>query len=903
MHAEHVIARCTWLTEFDERSGASNLQDFISHWSNTVLHDELDRCFRRWCPAPQTWRLPALQLDLGEVALDELARTLPLRLRAALDDAMRRLFAARGYTVEDARSDPGVDERDRHGADADARAGDALHVLDQAAAMKSFLAFYLQNGNLPWWCGRDVNALELLDRALAAPGHAGLDVLREVLRDVGRGASVRKRLVWQLGAGRMARIVHVLEPWHGGFICGWTDNLCAVQAQRQIAPATPSGFRDVIWLTVLTHLLVDRGSVFNTVAFMRASLWQTAQRYQLDYRQLLSRLLQAAEVMAPTGLVTHDFFVALGLLGAHDLAPPAAPPPAPAPPAADHWSRFEALLRHSGQGGAAAPGPVAQLALAASPLAIGDLFAALAGQDPERMARALRRHGHAASVREGLLRLFTADKLAGLVRVLAPHDHAFIIAHAAHAQALAEAQRWGGKTVWRVLLAYLLLAQGSYFHRRQLIHDTLRKICAAQRLDLAVVLDLLIASVGAGQQNHHRFALLVILRDLRDGAARRRERSALPALAGLPSARLWRRLAAIDSRLVAQWLQEQPDPARRLAGLPTERPLGRLTRHLLARLPPELRSPRGIVRQWSAVLRQGGLWQGTSAILEGHLYHVFWQVGFGPGAHARGAGELLARMMAAACQRLGLAVAQCLAAFQARPQLLVATPWRAGAAWLQRRSAAPPPITDAAVQAPAAGNRLSTRTKRTTPGASTMNDDKPALAARNAAGATSPIRINNAGLAILQGFFMPYLMRLELVEQRQFVSEQARLQAVHCLQFLVSGQSQTPEQYLTFNKLLCGLPLHEPVEAGFEMTASQVQLGESLLRSVIGNWSAIGTSSISGFRGNWLVRDGALIDAGDHWDLIVERRAYDILLARSPMTYSVIKLPWMEKPIYVTWPT
>ena len=184
-----------------------------------------------------------------------------------------------------------------------------------------------------------------------------------------------------------------------------------------------------------------------------------------------------------------------------------------------------------------------------------------------------------------------------------------------------------------------------------------------------------------------------------------------------------------------------------------------------------------------------------------------------------------------------------------------------------------------------------------------MNDDKPVPATRDAAGCASPIRINNAGLVILQGFFMPYLARLELVKDRQFVSEQARRQAVHCLQFLVSGQSQTQEQYLALNKLLCGLPLQQPLEAGFDMTPSQVEIGDGLLRAAIGHWSAIGSSSIDGFRGNWLVRDGTLADAGDHWDLIVERRAYDILLARSPMSYSVITLPWMAKPIYVTWPT
>lgn len=104
------------------------------------------------------------------------------------------------------------------------------------------------------------------------------------------------------------------------------------------------------------------------------------------------------------------------------------------------------------------------------------------------------------------------------------------------------------------------------------------------------------------------------------------------------------------------------------------------------------------------------------------------------------------------------------------------------------------------------------------------------------------------------------------------------------------------------NKLLCGLEPDVAVELGGEISAVEVEVCQSLLNSVIGYWSASGSNSIDGLRGNWLVRDGSLTYAKDHWDLIVDRRAYDLLLARAPFAYSVIKLPWMERAIHVTWP-
>ncbi|WP_297845783.1 contractile injection system tape measure protein, partial [Pseudomonas sp.] len=64
-----------------------------------------------------------------------------------------------------------------------------------------------------------------------------------------------------------------------------------------------------------------------------------------------------------------------------------------------------------------------------------------------------------------------------------------------------------------------------------------------------------------------------------------------------------------------------------------------------------------------------------------------------------------------------------------------------------------------------------------------------------------PIPINNAGLVLLQGYIKPLFSRLELTENDVFVSDSAQRRAVHYLQFLVTGDTQTSERYLTLNKL------------------------------------------------------------------------------------------------------
>jgi hypothetical protein len=168
---------------------------------------------------------------------------------------------------------------------------------------------------------------------------------------------------------------------------------------------------------------------------------------------------------------------------------------------------------------------------------------------------------------------------------------------------------------------------------------------------------------------------------------------------------------------------------------------------------------------------------------------------------------------------------------------------------------------------------------------------------------TMPIKINNAGLVLFQGFISTYFKRLALVQDNAFVSEQARRNAVHNLQYLATGQAATEEQHLVLNKLLCGLSPSDPIELGIELTAEDKQTGDSLIEAVIEHWKAVGSSSIDGFRGNWLVRSGLLTQSDDRRELLIEKRPYDLLLQSAPFSYHLINLPWMTKPLYVTWPT
>ncbi len=164
------------------------------------------------------------------------------------------------------------------------------------------------------------------------------------------------------------------------------------------------------------------------------------------------------------------------------------------------------------------------------------------------------------------------------------------------------------------------------------------------------------------------------------------------------------------------------------------------------------------------------------------------------------------------------------------------------------------------------------------------------------------IVVPNAGIVLLNSYFLMLFERLNLVNDNKFISEETRLNAVHYLQYIVTGMTKTEESLLALNKVFCNVPLSQPIYDEIQMSNDDKILIEGLLKAAIEYWNAIGATSIQGFRGNWLVRNGILREEEDRWSLTVEKRPYDVLMLKSPFSFSIIKLPWMPKPIHVTWP-
>lgn len=164
------------------------------------------------------------------------------------------------------------------------------------------------------------------------------------------------------------------------------------------------------------------------------------------------------------------------------------------------------------------------------------------------------------------------------------------------------------------------------------------------------------------------------------------------------------------------------------------------------------------------------------------------------------------------------------------------------------------------------------------------------------------VYVANAGLVLLWPFLNMLFNRLGYLSGPQFHDAEAAARAAVLLQFLATGDEQAPEFALPLNKLLCGIRQPRPLPREQPLTDEEKSTGESLLRAAIARWEILKTTTISGLRETFLMRQGKLEWlAEDRITLTVEPRPFDMLLDQRPWSISIIKLPWMPLPLYVTW--
>lgn len=157
-----------------------------------------------------------------------------------------------------------------------------------------------------------------------------------------------------------------------------------------------------------------------------------------------------------------------------------------------------------------------------------------------------------------------------------------------------------------------------------------------------------------------------------------------------------------------------------------------------------------------------------------------------------------------------------------------------------------------------------------------------------------------AGVLLVHPFLESLFRERGLLDGRGFRDAEAGARAVYIVGALGFGCAEMPEYDLVIAKLLCGHPFAEPL-APVTLDDTDLAACAELLMAVLVHWQALRSSSVEWLREQFFLRDGKLDAVDSGFRLTVERRAQDVLLARLPWGFGVIRLPWMEQKIFVQW--
>ncbi|ADO69340.1 contractile injection system tape measure protein [Stigmatella aurantiaca] len=481
----HAVQRLLVEASSASPDRAPALWDRLSRLCQGALGEAIAGILSRHVPEEEVIRLERLELDAGLIRESHLEEDLIEATCRALEEALAGLpppRAGEGAAPSDAPATGPAEERP------ELKAPERLSAKQRRS---EGLRFLLLHGTVPWWhTEEEAWRLEgLLDRV----ARDSEDEARQVLRETGQQARVRRRLALQLSEPGLQGVVRVLERSHAPFVLSYLKEWEQHQTAETFLPTPQQDFRVAKWEFVLAYLLVESGSRFNARMFVRSTIAAMARRFNVGYGELLAHLRQAShEARFPRS--GHSLRAVLDTLWQEALEEGASSPLEEAAgeegTSTGEDSRLERSLAFVGEMLAK---ELPALETREWGLRFDESFHA-AARTPARLRFVLLAHWTRPRVR---LQLAARPEpvLEALVRVAVPSHSEEVIGYSRQLQRAHEHRpllrvdaRAFRRVRWRFILDVLVLQHGSAFSMRSFIRATLERMAAHDNLEYGQLL-------------------------------------------------------------------------------------------------------------------------------------------------------------------------------------------------------------------------------------------------------------------------------------------------------------------------------------------------------------------------------------------------------------------------------
>ncbi|WP_342323020.1 contractile injection system tape measure protein [Kosakonia sp. BYX6] len=167
---------------------------------------------------------------------------------------------------------------------------------------------------------------------------------------------------------------------------------------------------------------------------------------------------------------------------------------------------------------------------------------------------------------------------------------------------------------------------------------------------------------------------------------------------------------------------------------------------------------------------------------------------------------------------------------------------------------------------------------------------------------TPGLPVANAGVILFWPLFTQWFTALGLMEEKHFLSDETRWQAVVAIDWLVWQQETPDAPRLVVNQFLCGLPLSEPPSSLAALPEDLQQRTLAWAAAVSQQLSAFEKMSLTDIRQLFLQRPGELFTDQIPAVLNVQPEPFDVLLTKWPWPLNLAYLPWFDVPLIIEWP-
>ncbi len=440
-----IRTQCLELS-FESEASASQWQQRVIDISQRELQLAIEKCLDAYCPSHQLIQLKKLEIDIGSIAVDEVASEWPEKvaeaLRIALGDALLHPAAS------------------------------GVEIKSWALTQIDSIAHYLQFGFLPW-SQQSADVSSLIKNVIKEEPVA----LAKLLRTLGVSANIRTRLVERLNNDRLRELVKLLEPHHANDLTAYHAYLLQINRKEEIVETQQHVLEKTLWLFVFSFLLVERDSAFNAKSYVRSILRQFAFHFNITYGYLVD--LVVAGLHQWRGELPAPLWSALLELQAERVDVNAAESDSSIPKTDEPsmTALFESWLHKTTIDSKTDESVIIQI------------------------VEALTDHKQKTSALEQLLTQSHESMPAQIVRYLVPAEanaieayHHYVIAVHRQQPIAHVPEREAKNTLWTLIIAYLLDNHGSHFNQKIFLRSLIHRTAAHYNLSEFVLLDKLVKS-------------------------------------------------------------------------------------------------------------------------------------------------------------------------------------------------------------------------------------------------------------------------------------------------------------------------------------------------------------------------------------------------------------------------